>query len=172
MPHFHAVSRFILKACLCTVLLVASAAARAELSDGQTFKDWTASCETLQDGTKAPCYIFQNLFLKQDNQRLLHVAVGYLAEADQPMAFFNLPLGVSLPGGLSVTVDEGQPLRLRYERCERNGCLAPLPLDEQLLRSFKGGRWARVAFFDTTRREISVPVSLLGFTAGFDALRK
>jgi len=72
---------------------------------------------------------------------------------------------------LSVTVDEGQPLRLRYERCEPNGCLAPLPLDDQLIRSFKGGRWARVAFFDASRREISVPVSLLGFTAGFDALR-
>jgi invasion protein IalB len=164
------VSRSILKACLCAVLAAACAAVRAEPSDGQSFKDWTARCETLQDGTKVPCYIFQNLLLKKDNQRLLHVAVGYLAEGDKPVAFFSLPLGVSLPGGLSVTVDEGQPLRLRYERCEPNGCLAPLPLDDQLIRSLKGGRWARVAFFDTTRREISVPVSLLGFTAGFDAL--
>lgn len=163
-------SRPILFACLCAVLTAVSGAARAAPSDGQDFKDWTARCETLQDGTKVPCYIFQNVFLKKDNQRLLHVAVGYLAEGGKPVAFFNLPLGVSLPGGLGVKIDEGQPLRLRFERCEPNGCLAPLPLDDQLIRAFKGGRWARVSFFDSSRREISVPVSLVGFTAGFDAL--
>jgi invasion protein IalB len=165
------VSRSILKACLCTVLAAACAAARAEPSDGQSFKDWTARCETLQDGTKAPCYIMQNVLLKKGNQPLLLVAVRNAADGDRPAAFFSLPLGVSLPGGLSLTVDEGQPLRLRYERCDRNGCHAPLPLDDALLKSLKGGRWARVAFFDAARREISVPVSLLGFTAGFDALR-
>ena len=52
----------------------------------------------------------------------------------------------------------------------QSGCLAPLALTEPLIKSLKGGRWARVAFFDVSRREVSVPVSLLGFTAGFNAL--
>ena len=116
------------------------------------------------------CYIFQNLLLKSQKKRLLHVAVGYLSDGKRPAAFFTLPLGVSLPGGLSLTVDDGKPMRLRYERCEPSGCLAPLALTEPLIKSLKGGRWARVAFFDVSRREVSVPVSLLGFTAGFNAL--
>lgn len=145
-------------------------AARAQPEDGQQFKDWTARCETLPDGTTPPCYIMQSVLLKKGNQPLLLVAVRNAVEGERPAAFFSLPLGVSLPGGLSLTVDEGQPLRLRYERCDRNGCHAPLPLDDALLNSLKGGRWARVAFFDATRREISVPVSLLGFTAGFASL--
>ena len=101
----------------------------------------------------------------------MHVAVGYLTASEQPVAFFTLPLGVSLPGGLSLTVDNGKPVRIRYERCDASGCLAPLALTDTVVKSMRGGRWARVAFFDSTRREVSVPVSLLGFTAGLKSLK-
>jgi len=151
-------------------LSLAGAPAAGAPDDGATFKDWTVRCETPGDDKRQACYIFQNLLLKKEQQRILHVAVGYLVD-DEPAAFFTLPLGVSLPGGVSVTVDDGQPVRLRYERCDGTGCLAPLALNEELVRALKGGRWARVAFFDAGRREISVPVSLRGFTAGFNALR-
>ncbi len=168
------------RACPCPVLrpllaaiviaLALTAVALAAPQDGEKFKDWTARCEAPEGGSPT-CYMFQNLVLKKENKWLLHVAVGYMANDEQPAAFFTLPLGVSLPGGLSLTVDEGQPVRLRYERCDPTGCLAPLALTDDLVKALKGGRWARVAFFDASRREISVPVSLLGFTAGFDSLR-
>ncbi len=169
MPTFP-VLRSLLAVVPALAALALAAGALAAPGDGEKFKDWTARCEKLEDG-RTTCYVFQNLVLKKDNQRLMHVAVGYMTNDDQAVAFFTLPLGVSLPGGLSLTVDDGKPVRLRYERCDANGCLAPLALSEELIRAFKGGRWARVAFFDATRREISVPVSLLGFTAGFDSLR-
>ena len=166
------VHRSIRPAALVTALIaLASFPASAAPEDGAIFKDWTTRCEETEASETPTCYIFQNLTLKKDNRRLLHVAVGYLREGDQPAAFFTLPLGVSLPGGLSLTVDNGKPVRMRYERCETTGCLAPLALNDQLIRAFKGGRWARVAFFDASRQEVSVPVSLLGFTAGFNALR-
>ena len=164
-------SRPILRACLSALLLALCTTARAQVVDGQQFRDWTARCETLPDGSKAPCYLVQIVLLKEDNQPLLHMAVRNQSAGEEPAAFISLPLGVSLPGGLSLMIDESQPLRLRYERCDRNGCHAPLPLDADLVNRLKGGRWARVSFFDTTRREVSVPVSLLGFTAAFDSLR-
>ena len=152
---------------------VTPGAGRAAPADGQQFKDWTARCESAQDPDTGPCYLVQNLLLKSQKKRLLHVAVGFMqndAQGKQPAAFFTLPLGVSLPGGISLTVDSGKALRMRYERCDATGCLAPLALTEDLIKALKGGRWARVAFFDANRREVSVPVSLLGFTAGFESL--
>jgi invasion protein IalB len=160
---------------LVPLLLLAAAlvtpAAHAEPEDGKRFKDWTARCEAPEGGGPRACYLFQNILLKKANRQLLHVAVGYQPRTDTAAAVFTLPLGVSLPGGLSLTVDEGKPLRMRYERCDANGCRAPLTLNDGLIKSLKGGRWARVAFFDSNRREVSVPVSLLGFTAGFNALK-
>lgn len=157
-------------ALLLAVSYLALPTVHAAPQDGQKFKDWTARCETRKDGPGDVCYIFQNLLLKSQKKPLLHVAIGYLDGGEQPVAFFTLPLGVSLPGGLSLTVDDGKPLRMRYERCETSGCIAPLALTDTLVNAFKGGRWARVAFFDVRRREVSVPVSLIGFTAGFDSL--
>ena len=160
-----------LTSCLCLLLAAVCVVARAAPTDGQTFKDWTARCDKAPEGGRPVCYIVQHVLLKKGNQPLLQVSVGNMADGGKPAAFFSLPLGVSLPGGLSVKVDEAQPLRLRYERCDRAGCHAPLALDDDLIKALKGGRWARVAFFDATRREVSVPVSLAGFTAGFDSLR-
>ena len=141
-------------------------------NSGDTFRDWTLRCGPVGATARPTCYIYQDLLLKHDKQPLLHMAVGYLTSANRPMVLLTLPLGVSLPAGVSVRVDNGPAKRLRYERCEANGCLAPMALSDELLRSLKAGREARVAFFDGARREISVPVSLLGFTAGFNALDK
>ncbi len=151
--------------------ITGSALVHALPENGQKFRDWTARCEVNKEKARPACFVFQNLLLKKENKRLLHVAVGYLTASAQPVAFFTLPLGVSLPGGLSITVDDGKPVRIRYERCDASGCLAPLALTDTLVTSLRGGRWARVAFFDSTRREVSVPVSLLGFTAGLKSLK-
>jgi invasion protein IalB len=164
-------SKRLLIACIASQALLLGASSQAAPQTGQKFRDWTARCETRKDSKQQTCFVFQNLLLKKENKRLLHVAVGYLVSKDQPVAFFTLPLGVSLPGGVSVTVDDGKPVRVRYERCDASGCLAPLALTEALVKSLKGGRWARVAFFDATRREVSVPVSLLGFTSGLNSLK-
>ena len=167
--------RFLI-ACIALQAMLLGTSSQAAPQTGQKFRDWTARCEVRKETAgketkEQTCFVFQNILLKKENKRLLHVAVGYLVSKDQPVAFFTLPLGVSLPGGVSLTVDDGKPLRVRYERCDASGCLAPLALTETLVKSLKGGRWARVAFFDATRREVSVPVSLLGFTSGLKSLK-
>jgi invasion protein IalB len=160
----------ILIACIALQAALFGTPSQAAPQTGQKFRDWTARCEVRKGGEEQTCFVFQNILLKKENKRLLHVAVGYLVAKDQPVAFLTLPLGVSLPGGVSLTIDEGKPVRVRYERCDASGCLAPLALTETLVKSLQGGRWARIAFFDATRREVSVPVSLLGFTSGLKSL--
>ena len=150
--------------------VIAAAPVGAKPSNGQKFNAWTARCEVNKETKQSACFLFQNLLLKKEQRPLLHVAVGYLNGTEQPVAIFTVPLGVSLPGGLNVTIDEGKALRVRFERCDETGCLAPLSLSAAVIASLKGGRWARVAFFDPNRREVSVPVSLLGFTAGLKSL--
>ena len=135
------------------------------------FKDWASRCEKTKDRGSL-CYIFQNLLLKTSKQRLLYVAIGYFGRKQAPMAVFTLPLGVSLPGGVSLKIDKRKKIRIRYERCDKSGCLAPLVLNDQHLKALQSGLKARVGFFDSSGREIAIPVSLLGFTAGFKSLQK
>ena len=142
----------------------------AKTSEAQ-FKDWASRCVETAEKVKV-CFIFQNLLLSTNKQRLLNVRVGRFSKDKTLTALFTLPLGVSLPGGVSLKIDDRKKIRIRYERCDKSGCLAPLTLRDEQVKAFQTGLKAQVAFFDIRGREISIPVSLLGFTAGLKSLNK
>ena len=154
---------------LCAAVLGAGAS-HAAAEHGQVFKDWTTRCETAPGSKVARCYIFQTIVLKESGKRLVHVAAGYLAADGQPAAVITLPLGISLPPGVTISIDGGEPKKVIVERCDTSGCVGAVALDDDLIASMKAGRQGRISFHDGTRRRIAVPVSLMGFTAGFNAL--
>ena len=151
-------------------LWLAAPAGHAAPELGATFKDWAAACETVENTGQRQCYIFQNIALKDSGQRLLHFAVGYVGTTGRPAAIVTLPLGITLPPGVGLVVDEGEPVRFPLQQCTTNGCRGMLGLSDDLLAQLKAGRQARITFQDGNRREIAVPVSLIGFTAGFNSL--
>jgi invasion protein IalB len=151
--------------------LSAAGPVQARPEHGQTFKDWTARCEQAPGTDLKRCFIFQNLVLKESGKRLVHMAVGYLAADGQAAAVVTMPLGISLPAGASISVDGGTPQQIIIERCDNDGCVGALALSKQLVAELKRGKEARISFHDGTRRRIAVPVSLLGFTAGFNSLQ-
>ena len=61
--------------------------------------------------------------------------------------------------------------RIPFQVCNQAGCIAALPLADGRLEAFKVGQQAKVSFQDGRRQPVTVPVSLSGFTAGFESLR-
>ena len=153
------------------LLAAVSSTPALAVEDGQRFKDWMVSCPQAPEGEMTRCFIFQNLAIKENNQPVLSVRVGYVRGPEQPAAVLTVPLGVFLPVGMEIKVDEGEPTRLAYQVCNQGGCLAAMPLTDGRLELFKAGSRATVSFQDGRRQPVSVPVSLSGFTAGFEALR-
>ena len=152
------------------IALLAGGPVQAKPEHGQVFRNWTARCENAPGTAVERCFIFQNLVLKESGQRLVHMAVGYLAANGQAAAVLTLPLGISLPPGASISVDGGDSVEIVIERCDANGCVGAVGLSDGLIAGLKRGSEARITFHDATRRRIAVPVSLMGFTAGFNAL--
>ena len=138
---------------------------------GKQFKDWTVACEEQPNSEQARCFLFQNIVTKNERQRILHVAVGYLAADGRTAAILTLPLGISLPPGVDFRIDSGETKHLILERCDKNGCRAGLVLEDVLVAAMKRGEKLQVQFHDAARRAIEVPVSLAGFTAGLAALK-
>lgn len=139
--------------------------------NGKAYENWTIRCDNKNAAKEERCYIFQNLVLREGGQRVLHIAIGYLPDTEQPVALLTLPLGISLPPGARIQIDSNEALRFNIERCETNGCRAGFSLNEDILNQFRKGLEARIVFHDGARRPISVPLSLRGFTAGLSALR-
>lgn len=140
----------------------------------ETYQDWTVRCQRVDDaGTKA-CEMVQDVVVRDTGQRLMRLAVGAPpgAESPRPLAVMIVPLGVSLPAGVALAIDGGQPATAAYQRCEPGGCRAELPLDGALLDRLRGGRTLVATIQDGTGEAIEVPVSLLGFAAAYDVLTR
>ena len=144
--------------------------AAAAPEHGQAFQDWMIKCEG-GNGTAERCIAFQSIVVTESRQQLLTIAAGYLGPKGEPWVFLTLPLGIFLPPGVALKVDESQQFDAPIKICTAKGCDAGIPLNDDLLPLMKAGLVARIAFMDgTARNQITVPVSLEGFSAAFRTL--
>lgn len=134
------------------------------------FQDWIYQCggKGIKD---EKCFIMQNIFIQESGLRLLGVAVGYLGPDDSPWLFFTMPLGIFLPAGIVFNIDGTNENKLPIHICLPDGCKSSARLDKELLNSLQKGNKIKVAFKDgNTRKQITMEVSLAGFSRGFAAL--
>lgn len=135
------------------------------------FEDWALECGTPEGRESDTCYMFQNIVVKDSGQRLLHTAVGYAGDGRTPMLLLTAPLGVHLPSGLRLQIDEGETMRLPFERCTSRGCHAAATLEPEVVAALKAGLELKVTFGDGASEPVTLPVSLQGFTRAYQAIR-
>jgi invasion protein IalB len=145
---------------------------QASALEQSNYGNWTAKCEQAHEDKEGGCFIFQNLVLREGGQRVLQVAIGYVPNTTEPIALLSLPLGISLPPGISIELPDGKPIRFPVERCEPNGCRAGLKIKPDFLDALLHAEKLTVRFHDAQRQPIEVPLSLSGFANGLEALRK
>lgn len=148
--------------------------ATAAPKDGEKFKDWTAKCGKLSEASKQEvCHIFQVITdSKEPKNAILAVEIGYLPDEKQPIAQFTLPLGVLLPPGLQLRVDESEETgRVPFTVCDPVGCKAMVRLDAEVIERFKKGIKLNILIANPEGRVATIPISLSGFTAAFDSLK-
>ena len=152
-----------------TILLVMATATASDEITETPFKDWTVRCAGTQT---TRCEMYQTVFADaKQTQRALLAVVGYPNGSTDPGMIIVLPLGISFPPGTFVQVDDGGPIRVPVERCEKDGCRIELLLAAGFLETLMSGNQATVIAHDRQRRSFSIPFSLQGFTAAFNALK-
>lgn len=151
------------------------APAAAAAANGKKFKDWQVRCETYEDKEKKrfdQCHIFQAWHHKTQKVLILHLAIAYPpANPTRAVAVMTMPLGIYLPAGAKVRVDEGISRDLTFERCEAVGCKAGFPVQGAILKEFTEGLNAYVTFSDMRRKALTIKASLRGFSAALKALK-
>lgn len=157
------------------ILIVAAlAAAGANVAVAQTspktikkFGDWALSCRQLSADGPERCVLFQDILWKKGGKRILNVSVARTAE-DQPfVAAVTTPLGILLPAGLTLTVDDKELVRFPLRFCNINGCRGQFPITDAMQKIFSDGKKGRVQFRQPNGRPLRVEFSLKGFKAGF-----
>lgn len=140
--------------------------------NGKQYEDWTLRCGQANEQAPEACEMFQQHVNPETEKVVLHAAIGKLPNNDAPGMLLVLPLGISLPPGVFIKVDEGEAQAVPVERCTPDGCRVELLLDTPFLNQLKAGTTMTVVFhvYDQQgqRERVGVPVSLLGFTAALN----
>ncbi|WP_435101886.1 invasion associated locus B family protein [Arhodomonas sp. AD133] len=138
----------------------------------ERFQDWGVRCGMGDGGPRGGCEMFQGVTRNDNNELVMRVAIGYppRQDIDAPVAVFQLPLGIHLPPGIQLSVDDGEPVRFPVQACFQPGCRADLPLKPELLSKLKSGSEATLSVLGPGGEQIDLPISLMGFTAALERI--
>ena len=139
----------------------ASMAQSNEPETGHVYKDWQVLCDT-----PALCRMAQTVVEASTRRSIVEVQ---LFKGDDPTLLLTFPLGVLLKTGWQYQIDDGPLQLLPFEICNIDGCHAALKLNDRLVTQLKRGYLFKIQFLDAAQTTISPAISLLGFSAAYEA---
>jgi invasion protein IalB len=158
--------------CAAAALVVggASAPAAAQGTVRTVHQDWQIRCDTPPGAQSEQCALIQSV--TAEDRANVGLTVIVLKTADQKSRLMRVvaPLGVLLPSGLGLKIDQTDIGRAGFVRCLPNGCVAEVIMDDSLVQRLRTGQTATFIIFQTPEEGIGFPLSLKGFGEGFDKL--
>lgn len=135
-----------------------------------THGDWQMRCDTPPGARAEQCALVQSVAAEDRPNVALTVIVLRTADGRARLLRVLAPLGVLLPSGLGLRIDQADVGRAGFVRCLPSGCVAEVVLEDPLIAQLSSGQTATFIIFQTPEEGIGVPVSLNGFKDGFDRL--
>lgn len=134
--------------------------------------DWQIVCKPPPPGAKnETCALVQSVAAEDRNNVGLTIYFQRFANGTQVLRVFA-PLGVLLPPGLGLKVDEQDVGSAPFLRCHTLGCYAQVTADAKLVERLSNGRSAVFVIYQTEEAGIGIPISLKGFAEALARLGK
>ena len=136
-----------------------------------SYGDWQMRCETPPGAQAEQCALVQNVAAEdRPNLSLLVIVLKTADKRSRILRVVVSPLGVLLPAGLGLRIDDKDQGRAGFVRCLNTGCIAEVVMDDNLINALKAGQNATFIVFQTPEEGIGIPISLAGFGDGLDKL--
>lgn len=135
------------------------------------YDDWVVRCQPAPEsefGAGELCEMYQQVSEQESQQTVLETVIGYPEGAEAPIALFNLPLGMRLPPGVELQVDDNEAIQFPVQLCLQSGCRADIQIEEDLLAQMRAGSEAVLTIADPQGRGVELPLSLMGFSDALD----
>jgi invasion protein IalB len=136
----------------------------------QKYGDWEMRCETPPGAQTEQCALIQSVAAEDRPNVNLVVIVLKTADGKSRLLRVVAPLGVLLPSGLGLKIDQADVGRAGFVRCLPTGCIAEVMMEDKLIDQLKNGTTATFIIFQTPEEGIGIPLTLAGFKDGYEKL--
>jgi invasion protein IalB len=125
--------------------------------------DWQVVCKPPPPGAKREiCALVQSVTAEDRNNIGLTVYFQRFSDGKRVLRVFA-PLGVLLPPGLGLKIDDKDVGHAPFVRCHTFACYAQVVLEDKQIELLKTGKTAVFIIFQTEEAGIGIPISLAGF---------
>jgi invasion protein IalB len=132
--------------------------------------DWQVVCKAPPPGAKSEiCALVQSVTAEDRKNVGLTVYFQRFSNGTRVLRVFA-PLGVLLPPGLGLKIDDKDVGHAPFLRCHTFACYAQVVAEDKLLEQLKAGKTAIFIIFQTEEAGIGIPISLTGFAQALAAL--
>jgi invasion protein IalB len=136
-----------------------------------TYGAWQVSCRTPPGAKEEKCALVQSV-TAEDRPNVGLTVVFYKAIGeDKKLLRVVVPLGVLLPTGLGLKIDNQDVGNAPFLKCSKRGCIAEVVLQDEVINKLKNGTSAMFIIFDTPEAGIGIPISLQGFGEALNSLK-
>ena len=132
--------------------------------------DWQVRCETPPGAHDQQCALVQSVTAEDRPDVGLTIILVKATDQKSTRLRVLAPMGVLLPAGLGLKIDEVDVGRIGFVRCLPNGCVAELVMDDNLMKQMRAGQTATFIIFQIPEEGIGFPINLKGFGEGLDSL--
>lgn len=142
--------------------LIAALCCTATMSSAQA-PLWLVSCNNQNDPARLTCEVAQSIVLSEGNRRVATAAFVKSAGEEEITAVFTLPVGLFLPAGLKLGVDDSDLGELAFRSCDGQGCYAMGPVEDGWPEAMSEGAELRLTIESQDRQTIDFTFPLDGF---------
>ena len=153
-----------------TLVLGLTGTAQAQGAVRSVHGDWQIRCDNPPGAQGEQCALIQSVVAEDRSNAGLTVIVLKTADQKSKLMRVVAPLGVLLPSGLGLKLDNQDVGRAGFVRCLPNGCVAEVVMDDKLLGQLRTAKTATFIIFETPEEGIGFPLSLNGIGEGYDKL--
>jgi invasion protein IalB len=132
---------------------------------------WISRCNSAGRDAPLECAVEETAVLTKTGQLIVLVNIRVASDTRQPVALVQLPLGLNLPAGAKLQVDDGKVIDLQIQTCENRGCYSNAPVSPELLAALKSGKQLKVAFQNLNKEVITIPMPLADFAAAYEKIK-
>jgi len=159
---------------MAAILVTASPAFAVDAPEGTVKSqhgDWQVVCKDPPAGSKNPvCALVQSVTAEDKNNIGLTVYFQKFSNGTRVLRVFA-PLGVLLPPGLGLKIDDKDVGHAPFLRCHSFACYAQVVVEDPLVEQLKTGKTAIFIIFQTEEAGIGIPISLKGFGDALSELK-
>jgi invasion protein IalB len=132
---------------------------------------WISKCVSESRQSPVECSMEQTVVLTNTGQLLASLLVRVPTDTHQPVMMVQLPVGLYLPAGLNLQVDDGKPQPIPLQTCDVKGCYAGTQISAELIASLKTGKRLTLTFQNLAKNNVVVPIALDNFADAYQRIQ-